>query len=185
MALFLAALAQINGDAQCREIALGTTLSICKFVQTNDIKTQLRFAQRFGIGGGTGIGSIIYVLSKISEFLQAPEWLNDAEKIARLITPELVQHDQQLDIMAGAAGCILGLLALYRQTQTQEILNKAILCGDHLLNQKINLEPGISAWKTVVSTPLTGFSHGAAGIVYALLQLYAVTQNQDYLDAVC
>jgi lantibiotic modifying enzyme len=30
---------------------------------------------------------------------------------------------------------------------------------------------------------LTGFSHGAAGIAYALLRLYALTKEQAYLDA--
>jgi lantibiotic modifying enzyme len=38
-------------------------------------------------------------------------------------------------------------------------------------------------WKTIAQKPLTGFSHGAAGIAYALLRLYAVTKDQAYLQA--
>jgi lantibiotic modifying enzyme len=32
---------------------------------------------------------------------------------------------------------------------------------------------------------LTGFSHGAAGVAYALLKLFAVTQQEEFLGAAC
>ncbi|BAZ30265.1 lanthionine synthetase C family protein [Cylindrospermum sp. NIES-4074] len=183
VAIFLAALASVNGSSQCQEIALGAILSIRKLLQVSHQDTRSRFAQRLGIGGGTGLGSLIYILVKVSQFLQEPALLEDAQQIADLISPELLDHDQQLDIMAGAAGTILGLLALYRQKKELKVLNKAILCGEHLLNHSIFIDHGIRAWKTFALKPLTGFSHGAAGITYALLQLYGVTQNQAYLNA--
>jgi lantibiotic modifying enzyme len=56
-------------------------------------------------------------------------------------------------------------------------------CGQHLLNQQMSYEGSPKTWNTITEKPLTGFSHGAAGIAYALLQLYSVTQNQAFLKA--
>lgn len=75
------------------------------------------------------------------------------------------------------------LLALYQTTEEASILEKAIACGQHLLTQQIN-EPGSPpAWQTLGEKYLAGFSHGAAGIAYALLRLYSITDDSRYRDA--
>jgi lantibiotic modifying enzyme len=87
--------------------------------------------------------------------------------------------------MGGAAGAILGLLALYNRTAEQAILDKAVACGQHLLRHRISINGFPKAWKSFDDLLLTGFSHGAAGIAYALLKLYSVTQDSYYLEAAC
>jgi lantibiotic modifying enzyme len=74
-------------------------------------------------------------------------------------------------------------LTLYQQTGELGILDKAIQCGQHLLVHRVSEQEQPKAWKTIAQEPLTGFSHGAAGIAYALLRLYAVTEDQAYLQA--
>jgi lantibiotic modifying enzyme len=62
-------------------------------------------------------------------------------------------------------------------------LKLAIACGQHLLNHQTGSKYEPRAWKTWRDRQLTGFSQGAAGIAYALLRLFAVTQDSQWLDA--
>ena len=51
----------------------------------------------------------------------------------------------------------------------------AVQCGDRLLATAQTMATGIG-WKTaMMPQPLAGFSHGAAGMAWALLQLATVT----------
>jgi lantibiotic modifying enzyme len=52
-----------------------------------------------------------------------------------------------------------------------------------LLEHRISSDNAPRAWKTIYEKPLTGFAHGAAGIAYALLRLYAVTGDSAYKEA--
>ncbi|KOP24616.1 lanthionine synthetase [Hapalosiphon sp. MRB220] len=183
VALFLAALSQVNNDSRYRDLALKTLQPLRQQIQTLNLEFRQLMARFMGIGGGTGLGSMIYGLVKVSQFLKDETLLADAQALAEWITPELIAADQKLDTMSGSAGAILGLLSLYRVTGDAIILEKAIACGEHLLKHRISYENAPRAWQTVSEKPLTGFSHGAAGIAYALLQLYSVTQNQAYYEA--
>ncbi|MEH2382707.1 MAG: type 2 lanthipeptide synthetase LanM family protein [Nostoc sp.] len=179
IALFLAALARVTNNAQFRDLALGTLQPLQSSLQTSDLKDISSFAKELGIGGATGIASIVYSLVKISEFLDLPSLLEDAQRVANLIAEELIASDRKFDIIGGAAGAILGLLALYQKTEHTAVLQRAVDCGQHLLkycHEAYTL-------KTTTSKPLTGYSHGAGGIAYSLLRLYTVTQNNAYLDA--
>ncbi|MBV8885975.1 MAG: type 2 lantipeptide synthetase LanM family protein [Chroococcidiopsidaceae cyanobacterium CP_BM_RX_35] len=199
IALFLAALDYIRGTHQFRHLTLGAVQNLHRILQTVDTQFRTRLAERTGIGGITGLGSILYALVRINQFLAASPartsdltnppgeaestLIQDAQMIAQLFTRELVATDRQFDLMSGSAGAILGLLTLYQATQDRRVLDKAILCGQHLLEHRTSSNGLPRAWKSFADRPLTGFSHGAAGIAYALLRLYAVTQNSDYLAA--
>ena len=183
VALFLAAIAHVTGSTFWGDLAVDALQSLRTVLQSsNDLFAQ-KFAHRIGIGGGTGIGSIIYSLVKISQLLSNTALLEDAQLAAKLITPELIAADKQLDVIGGAVGAILGLLSLYQQTGKARVLDQAIQCGQHLLTHRDSDLEYPKAWKTIAQKPLTGFSHGAAGIAYALLRLYAVTKDQAYLQA--
>ncbi len=180
--LFLTGLDYVTGRTQFRDLALGCLQSLRKVLQSSDTKLAQRFTRDIGIGGATGLGSIIYSLVKISNFLQFPALIEDAQRAANLMTPEIIASDRKFDVMAGAAGAILGLLALYQETGELKVKEQAIACGQHLLEHSC-YENALRTWKTLGTKPLTGFSHGAAGIAYSLLRLYAVTQDSAYLDA--
>ena len=85
--------------------------------------------------------------------------------------------------MAGSAGALLGLLALHAVTGDAAILDRATLCGSHLLECRDGDGNGARAWTTMDERRLTGFSHGAAGIAYALSRLYAATSGEAFLAA--
>lgn len=181
IALFLAALAQVTGNSQFGDFALRALLPIRQFFLSADQDYVREITQELGIGGASGIGSIVYSLVKISQFLNMPALDEDALRIAKLITPEMIATDQKCDIIGGAAGAVLGLLALHQHTRESDALQTAIDCGQHLLRY---CESAYSSQSRTASVkPLSGFSHGAAGIAYSLLQLYAITQNEAYLAA--
>lgn len=183
IALFLAALDYLTESNQFRDLALAALRYTRRALQIADSSLAERLAKAIGMGGAMGLGSIIYSLVKISHLLQEPTLIEDAHRVAHLITPELIAADQHLDVVCGAAGTILGLLALYNETAEQPVLNKAITCAQHLLEHRLSVNGSPRAWKTSEEKPLTGFSHGAAGIAHALVQLYAKTHNSDYLEA--
>ncbi len=177
VSLFLAALAKLTGKSEFQEVALAALFPLRQSLQKTKNTGRLI---KSGLGVA-GLGGIIYSLVKISQFLQEPALLEDAQQAAKLITLEAIAGDQILDIMGGVAGAIMGLLSLYQETGEPVILDTAIACGDHLLSKRSNTVP--RAWQTIRKTPLTGLSHGAAGNALALLRLYAVTANTAYLSA--
>jgi lantibiotic modifying enzyme len=86
-------------------------------------------------------------------------------------------------LIAGAVGAALALVALYDATRLPEILEKAALCGEHLLQHRSESPQGLRAWKNCGEEMLVGFSHGAAGIAYALLKLYQATGQNSFREA--
>jgi type 2 lantibiotic biosynthesis protein LanM len=183
VALFLAALAKITGDGEFRDLALNALQDLRTILQKTDPKEQSRITKEIGIGGGTGLGSIIYSLVQVSQFLDEPELLDVASLAASMITPESIASDRQFDTIAGAAGAVLGLLTFYQLKPSPDVLDRAQALGYHLLNNRTKSEVGFRAWATLEDKLVTGFSHGAAGIAYALLKLYKNTQDPVFLEA--
>lgn len=183
IALFFAALYKVSGTPRYRDLALRALQPLRQRIQHFDSESQQRFARLTGIGGGSGVGSMLYGLAKVSQCLTGHSLLPDAQRLAGWITPELIAADTQLDVINGAAGAILGLLSLYEITGETTALEQAIACGRHVVAHRVSYEGAPKAWATLKERPLTGFSHGAAGIAYALLRLYAASQEQEYADA--
>lgn len=179
VALFLAAVARVTGRADYGELAHMAVQPLLRTVQ----RFGSRLTRDIGIGGTSGIGSIVYALARVSYLLDESALLDGAGQAARLITVDHIYADQMLDISGGAAGALLGLLALYNASSDQAILDQAVICGQHLLQEQVPSQTGQRAWKTLGGRLLTGFSHGAAGIAYALLRLYAATGQTRFLAA--
>jgi len=126
---------------------------------------------------------VVYALTRMSQWLHEPALLEAAGRAAQLMTAQHITDDNALDIIGGAAGALLGSLAFYAVCPDEVVLDRAITCGQRLLQRRTESEAGYRAWATLDGKLLTGFSHGAAGIVYALLRLYAVTRDGDVLAA--
>ncbi|MCC5669529.1 type 2 lantipeptide synthetase LanM family protein [Nostoc sp. CHAB 5784] len=134
------------------------------------------------IGAFGGWGGIIYTLTHLAVLWNQPELMTEAEKIIECL-PDLIEQDTQFDIISGAAGCISSLLALYKCKPADDTLTVAIKCGDLLIARAEMMAHGVGwTWKDEMfeEKPLTGFSHGAAGIAASLLELAAVTGEQRF-----
>jgi type 2 lantibiotic biosynthesis protein LanM len=132
------------------------------------------------IGGFSGWGGVIYTLTHLGALWERPHLFSEAERLVPRFTP-LIKKDEHLDIIAGSAGCLASLLGLLRHVSSERILDAARQCGDRLLAGAEPRGRGIG-WpaKVVASQPLTGFSHGAAGIASVLLELAEVTGEDRY-----
>lgn len=179
IAFFLAALAQLTGDADYARLASAAVRPLRRLVREEG----KRLICEMGLGAGPGLGSVVYALTHVSQFLDEPELLADAQAASNLITPDLIAEDHLLDVFVGTAGTLLSLLALYEVSPAQSLLDRAVWCGEHLLRARTQSKANCRVWPTMGGRHTTGFSHGTAGIVYALLRLYALTGDASLLQA--
>jgi type 2 lantibiotic biosynthesis protein LanM len=174
--LFLAYLGNVTHQKRYTELAKAALKTMQHQVETQK-------ASITAIGGYSGWGGIIYTLTHLGILWDEPELLAEAESRVELL-PDLITKDEQFDIIGGAAGCLISLLNLYRCKPSQRTLAVAIQCGDRLISCAQPMNQGIG-WVSpgVGKRPLTGFSHGAAGIAWALLELSAMTGEQRFHNA--
>ncbi len=92
------------------------------------------------------------------------------------ITPEQLLSDKSLDIIGGVAG-LIGPLLLYDQNRALEL---AVICGERLLTLQLN-DGGWLNGQT--KRPLSGFSHGAAGMAASLSRLAWESGESRFADA--
>lgn len=178
VALFFSAFERVVGSG--RRTALAALSPLRRFVSVADTSRMQR--EGYTLGAATGAGSFVYCLIRCAGLLQEPALINSAVCAAERITPEWIAADKVFDVMSGAAGAILGLLALHKETGNGTALDKARLCGDHLLKHRENAVGG-AAWREANGRFLTGFSHGAAGIALALLRLAEASGEERFREA--
>ena len=178
VALFLAAAERFSPESGYGELALAAVRPLQSMLD----RRPDRLAETMGIGGASGLGGVAYSLLWVSRHLDEPALLEEAHRVADLITEDLIASDQVLDVIGGAAGALLGLLAFYEAQPDRQILERAIVCGEHLLETRTATEAGYRAWVTDEGLRTTGYSHGTAGIVYALLRLYEHTRDARLLE---
>jgi type 2 lantibiotic biosynthesis protein LanM len=172
--LFLAYLGKVTGSAHYTALARAALANMRGQIEAH--RSYFR-----PIGGFCGWGGVIYTLAHLSALWDAPELLDEAMALVALLPP-LIEQDGTFDIINGSAGCIGGLLSLYRLRPAAAVLDAAVQCGDHLLASAQRMEHGLG-WKPHADAgqPLLGFSHGAAGIAWALLQVAALTGECRFL----
>nr|WP_240981703.1 MULTISPECIES: lanthionine synthetase LanC family protein [unclassified Streptomyces] len=95
------------------------------------------------------------------------------------LAPPCTEHD----LISGAAGAVLGALALVELTGDRSLLDEAVRLGDLLVEHATPAGGGL-AWSTINRKGefhLTGLSHGTAGIALALAELAAATGEPRFL----
>jgi type 2 lantibiotic biosynthesis protein LanM len=169
IALFLGYLGAVTREARYTQLAQAALTAVRGQVGAGR-------ATRGGIGAFDGWGGIIYAFTHLGELWDDAALLDEAEAIVAALPP-LIAADTSYDIIGGAAGCIGALAVLYRRRPSDGTLQAAIACGDHLLTSAERLESGMVGWSKsmALQRPLTGFSHGAAGIAWALLEVAALS----------
>jgi len=180
--VFLAAHAGVTGNNASAELAYAALAQLRKNLKSRNAP---RMARALGLGGAVGLGSVVYALAVMAKCLQDDGLLADARQAAELFTDDLIAADKLLDVVSGSAGGILSLLRLYRDTRSDDVLRRAVKCGEHLLGQPRLGPEGQRTWVGQGSGPrgLNGMSHGAAGFAYALTSLAQATGRQEFAQA--
>ncbi len=135
-----------------------------------------------GFGGMKGVGSPVYALSVAAELVDEETYRPKARKAIRQVTREKIADDDTFDVVEGSAGTLLALLAYYDRFGDEEALNRALVCGERLLQGRM-VAGDYRVWKTTQDTPSTGFAHGSSGIAYALGRLGAAADEPRFIEA--
>ena len=175
IALFFAGLYQMTSDTKWKDSATSILEQLYEPFEKNKKAAHLSHKKGFM----TGLGGIIYAFLKCGILLNDPRWIENAVSLTTSLTSEDIQKDQIYDFIGGNAGLALVLLSLYQTTQDPTVLKKAEECGEALLKSASKQSTGI-AWGSPEGYCLTGMSHGAAGIAYALFHLGSVLSREDF-----
>ena len=176
VALFLGELSAQTGDTDVRRTALG---AIAQALSHLDV---LPAPARPGLfTGWIGIGLVAARLGKI---LEDESLLRAALRIVQRCQREKLEN-WEFDFMFGNAGIIVGLLSLREMLDAPALLDMCLPLARKLLSKANKSRTGYS-WPCSAmpsSRNLTGFAHGAAGIGYALLELFHATGDAKYRRA--
>lgn len=139
-------------------------------------------AQR--LGAFAGLGGQLYLLQHLHALWGEPERAEEAEKLCADL-PERIAADIHLDVLHGAAGLIPVLLG-WEPVLGDRAVDLARRCARHVLQRARERGEALS-WPSFtpddVHDDLTGFSHGAAGIGWALVLLGARTGEDEFVTA--
>jgi len=176
VALFLAALYSATGDTTARDTALGAIRQALSNIDA--VPPPVRF------GLYTGWSGIAFSAARVGVLLREEELLGAALHLLQRLARES-QDEREFDLLSGVAGAVAAFVVLHDILHEASLLDFAARLGDELLNAADKSQTGYS-WRSP-SFPeqpnLTGFSHGAAGIGYALLELFHATGTQSYRHA--
>lgn len=136
-----------------------------------------------GIGGGSGIGGILYAMSRLAVTL--PE--SCAPEVASWLCGELrnreVAADKLLDVMDGAAGLLLGLTSFRDIEQHSDL--EAVCVGTLLANLAESERIGLESWQTLEpGRCYSGMAHGSSGIAVALARYYSSSPSRAVRKAI-
>ena len=167
--LFLAYLGALTGDLSYSKIARKSITLVRRHLD----RGRAGGVPVRSLGAFSGLGGIIYTLAHLAVLWEDASLIDEAKALAANV-PALIEADRALDVIGGSAGAIAALEVLNRISASDHLLNAAVLCGERLLLQQQPHGMGVG-WKTEIDSPqpLTGFSHGAAGMAWALLKLAA------------
>lgn len=175
IALFLAYLGLCSGEERYLDLgrnALNFTL--------RDLDSYVRGAP---VGGFSGSTSVLHTLGLLSRVYDDPSLLELAVDLTDGLAPA-VEADEAFDLLGGAAGAIPVLLRLAELTGNTSCAKLAHQCGERLLDAAVPLGDGAIGWPSAAAQlPLAGFAHGAAGIAWALLQLYGACGDARFATA--
>jgi lantibiotic modifying enzyme len=133
------------------------------------------------VGAGFGLSGTAYALALLADLLFAPELLTEARDLFAALPPDAFSTDEYLDVVTGSAGAVLAGLALDSIAARHGVDPGPALCQarratERLRKRVTNLGDGVLGWPPAPGArPVSGFAHGAAGIVFALTALAART----------
>ncbi|HJS64664.1 MAG TPA: lanthionine synthetase LanC family protein [Nitrososphaeraceae archaeon] len=180
IAFFLSTLYRYTKNDDYRETTEGAIIHALSKV--NELSSTSRFSVF------TGKLGIAYVCTQIGNNLDRNIFIEKALDILRELQDNF-EKEHLMDFISGNASGIPALLNLYDFYKDEKILNLSVLLGDELIETATKDSYGWS-WDyrangvKLCSHNLAGFSHGAAGIGYSLLELFNITKDTKYLEAV-
>ncbi|MDY0904928.1 lanthionine synthetase LanC family protein [Pedobacter sp. CFBP9032] len=122
----------------------------------------------------TGIGGVIYTNLKVFEVTGNQKYLDSALQLTLDNQMQLSETLSKADLLSGYTGNLLAFTLLYHHSQHKQVKKLISVLLDRVVNEvrvsQIGLKWDYNASKKAYDG-MTGFSHGASGIAYVLMQL--------------
>jgi lantibiotic modifying enzyme len=175
IALFLSRLVAVEGDHRGDSVLRATARGA--LMQANSRLHALPPPGRLGLY--SGLVGVAHALTECGGALGDPDWVQRGIAIIDDLSAG-TDDGEGLDIISGAAGAIPILLR--RGSDQSRALARAL--GERLLTRARDVDGGM-AWDTMPGStrPLTGYSHGTAGLAVALQELSESTGDQRFAAA--
>ena len=168
LALFFAAFGKVSDSEQAKKILHAVCISLFKY--TDELFLGKRDFSKECVGGFLGEASLLYAYTVLYKLSGEVVFLQYAQKHFSVVA-KLVDKDENYDILFGNAGAILAIVALYKVTADEKLLD----CAEKAAHILVKNQSSSGGWKVGDESHfLAGFSHGAAGIIYSLAMLYSV-----------
>jgi lantibiotic modifying enzyme len=166
--LFLAELAAVTGHADARRTSLGAM---------RHAMSRAPYSARPGFHAGS-LG-IAWAVARAAALLGEDELHDGARGLPSAARP---QPDGCSDVVLGDAGSAVARLLLAEMFDDASLLDEAVTTGEQVL-ERATVGPHGWSWPTPVPRyrrNLCGLSHGAGGIGWALLELFATTGDERF-----
>jgi lantibiotic modifying enzyme len=178
IALFLARLFAATGERLFRKTAVGAL--------EQSLSRWSALASPFRAGFYSGLTGAAYALVRCAPLLGEERYHAAAVAALRELLADEI-HPEALDVVAGSAGAIPAFLGLQGLLGNGDLTGLARRHGENLLATARRHGDALS-WTTLpgadpAQPDLTGFSHGTAGIAWALLELAAATGEAHFGEA--
>jgi len=129
----------------------------------------------------TGLLGVAYTLLKLFKVTKNKLYYDEAIRIIKQSKEFINRPEIPDDFLNGTAGMLLGLLHCYSLLRKPWIIPLIKLSVDKLIKNARLREEGLYWGGMQIQTkPLTGFSHGSAGIGFALLELGRYVNEPNY-----
>ncbi len=175
IALFLAELYRVTGYAEARRCGLGAIRQALAHLDAPLPET--------GLGFYTGWTGVAFAAARIGMLLGEDRLLNRGRQLIKKVN--LLSRDErrfEFDFLSGKAGAIAALIMIWDLVGDEFLLDFAVRLGDELL-RSAHVDAYGGSWRSLSSgyrQNLTGFAHGAAGVAFALVELFRATGDSRY-----
>jgi lantibiotic modifying enzyme len=175
IAIFLTRLAALTGDRLHVDTAKAAILQALRETETAD---EMRNRGLFCGRAGVAYASIV-----VGEGLGDGDLRESGLGLLRAVAREETSDWAETDVMYGRAGVIVAALCAFRRFSEEWLLAWARELGEQLIRSAKTEEIGWSWPEHADELGMNGFSHGAAGIAWALGELARASGEQEFFDA--
>lgn len=160
-------------------------LKIAEDIMQKALKTAEVLKPR-SFGFYTGLTGVIYTCIRLYELNKKKKYLNTALRLSQNHQKSIIEHTAKADLLSGYSGSLFVFTLLYHHLKSDAVLMMIQEMTNRLVQETRISETGLK-WDYNKSKSafdsLAGFSHGASGIAYALMQVgnYFKSEGLIYL----
>jgi len=182
VAAFLYAWAACDPGGPAAALAAATIAPVLRALDDRDGYARFRFLRDLGLGMN-GVGGLLRLFEMLARTSSASACDSNEyrDRLAELVNDELIGKDRALDLLSGAAGAVGPLARLHAQRPSDQSARALAGLGRRLLSAQ---DAATGGWFTGQCVrPLTGLSHGAAGMGLALLEAGVALGDERLVEA--